>query len=120
MRKAVNGKDHFYPVISIQLADKEKIEEVARLMHSKIYDVPRREPTHNQYYRTAITGQNAVDTMGKLRPLMSPERQEKIDPILKAWASRLPMHPGPSSEQAREQAAHKARDDRGRFQGRER
>ena len=74
--------------ISLQMVDREPVEKAAKLMGREVKKYRPYGKNRSPTYTTGMYGSNALETMKKLRPLLSPRRQKQIDRCIEAENDR--------------------------------
>lgn len=76
-----------YPEICVHMADKDVLDEVARIMDAKVYGPYKNVKKWRIRYSVHIRGKKAIGWMMTLYILMKQRRQQKIKEILLLWKS---------------------------------
>lgn len=74
-----------YPVIKVEMCDREIIERAARLLDTKVWVVPPGTEGWRATYVAKIAGHRAAEWMRALRPYMGLRRTAAIDVALSAY-----------------------------------
>jgi hypothetical protein len=83
-----------YPVVTVNMTDRDVIERVANLFGCKTHKIsmPKPPPVRKQAWRAIITGSGAADWMRVLLPHMGERRSARIREVLQEWDARTPTH----------------------------
>src|SRR5688572_1418342 len=81
----VNGMVYRYPVIVVNMTDRDVIERVASLFGTGVYDLPSYQEGRQPAFRTQITGKRAAALMVDLFPYMGRRRAARITDVLNEY-----------------------------------
>ena len=76
------------PSVRIKMTDRDTIEKVASLLNAQVL-IEKRQPRYKDCYLCVLYGNNAIQLMDKIKPLMSIRRKQRITEIM-AWANSRP------------------------------
>jgi hypothetical protein len=83
------------PLITLAMTDLDVIEKARDILlpNRKIYRKERPEKKRKIIYAFTVSGENAIEWMRVLQPLMFLRRREKIAQILDIWDNKKPIEP---------------------------